>query len=95
MDYFAELQDDITESMRAILVDWLVSVHEKFRLRDETLFITVNMIDRFLTKRVISRRHLQLVGVACMFIASKYEEIHPPLVQDFELVADHVEQLVT
>jgi len=74
--------------MRAILVDWLVDVHIKFKLVPETLFLTVNLIDRFLERVQITRQKLQLVGVAAMLIASKYEEIYPPEVKDFVYVTD-------
>jgi cyclin B len=43
-------QTDINEKMRAILIDWLIEVHLKFKLLPETLFLTVNMIDRYLEK---------------------------------------------
>ena len=43
-------QTEINDKMRAILVDWLIEVHSKFKLRKETLFITINIIDRFLEK---------------------------------------------
>lgn len=82
-DYMGELQDDITEYMRAVIVDWMVDVHRNFRLRDDTLFITVNLLDRFLAKKRVHRNHLQLAGVGCMLVASKLEEVHPPLVNDF------------
>ena len=49
--------------MRAILVDWLVEVHLKFKLMPETLFLTVNLIDRFLEARQVTRKNLQLVRV--------------------------------
>ncbi len=55
-------QADINEKMRAILVDWLVEVHLKFKLMPETLFLTVNLIDRFLEAKPVTRRNLQLVG---------------------------------
>ena len=71
-------QEDINEKMRAILVDWLVEVHLKFKLMPETLYLTVNLIDRYLEKEKIKRSQLQLVGVTAMFIASKYEEIYAP-----------------
>ena len=64
-------QNDINEKMRAILIDWLVEVHLKFKLMIETLYLTVNIIDRFLEKETISRNKLQLVVVAAMFLASK------------------------
>ena len=74
--------------MRSVLIDWLVDVHNKFKLWPETLFLTVNIIDRFLEKVEISRKKLQLVGVAAMFISSKYEEIYAPEVKDFAYVTD-------
>ncbi|GJQ09783.1 hypothetical protein GpartN1_g1574.t1 [Galdieria partita] len=81
-------QPDINERMRAILIDWLVDVHLKFKLLPETLYLTVNLIDRFLSLQHITRQKLQLVGVTAMLIASKYEEIYPPEVQDFEYITD-------
>lgn len=43
-------QNDINEKMRAILIDWLIDVHLKFHLVNETMFLTVNIIDRYLSK---------------------------------------------
>ena len=83
-----KLQGEINERMRAILVDWLVEVHLKFKLMPETLFLTVNLIDRFLAKKSSTRKNLQLVGVAAMLIASKYEEIWAPEVKDFVFISD-------
>ena len=74
--------------MRAILIDWLVDVHLKFKLLPETLFMTINLIDRYLCKVAVPRQKLQLVGVSSMLIASKYEEIYPPEVKEFEYVTD-------
>jgi len=71
-------QPDINAKMRGILVDWLVEVHSKYKMHNETLYLTVNIIDRYLSLRTIKRRHLQLLGVVALFIASKYEEIDPP-----------------
>ena len=81
-------QTDINEKMRAILVDWLIEVHLKFKLLPETLFLTVNLIDRFLEVEVVMRQRLQLVGVTAMLIASKYEEIYAPEVRDFVYITD-------
>ena len=82
------MQKDINEKMRAILVDWLVDVHLKFKLLPETLFLTINIIDRYLEKNAIARQKLQLVGVASMLIACKYEEIYAPEIKDFVYVTD-------
>lgn len=51
-------QTDINEKMRAILIDWLIEVHLKFKLLPETLFLTVNLIDRFLEKELVFRNKL-------------------------------------
>jgi len=74
--------------MRGILTDWLVQVHVRFRLLPETLFLCVNIIDRFLSARVVSLAKLQLVGITCLFIAAKTEEIVAPGVSHFLSVAD-------
>ena len=81
-------QTDINAKMRAILIDWLVEVHLKFKLMPETLYLTVNLIDRYLEKEQIMRNKLQLVGVTAMFIASKYEEIYAPECRDFVYISD-------
>ena len=81
-------QTDVNEKMRAILIDWLVEVHLKFKLMVETLYLTVNLIDRFLEKEPITRNKLQLVGVTAMFLASKYEEIYAPECRDFVYISD-------
>lgn len=63
-------QPDITNSMRAILVDWLVEVGEEYKLQNETLYLAVNYIDRFLSSMSVLRGKLQLVGTAAMLLAS-------------------------
>jgi cyclin B len=81
-------QKDLNEKMRAILIDWLVDVHLKFELLPETLFLTTQLIDRFLGKKEINRNRLQLVGVTALYIACKYEEIYPPELKDFVYITD-------
>lgn len=85
---YMSMQMDITPKMRAILMDWLIEVHMKYHLSLETLHLTVNLIDRYLAKQQVSRKHLQLVGVVAMFIASKYEEISPPELHDWVYITD-------
>jgi hypothetical protein len=87
IDYMQE-QKDINEQMRAILIDWLIEVHLKFRLVDETLFLTVSIIDRYLSKQIIHRSNLQLLGITAMFIACKHEEIITPHIKDFVYITD-------
>lgn len=63
-------QPDITVTMRAILVDWLVEVNDEYKLNPETLHLAVNYIDRFLSVMTVVRAKLQLVGTTALFIAS-------------------------
>ncbi|KAH9675272.1 Cyclin-B1-2 [Citrus sinensis] len=86
---YIHTQTEISERMRAILVDWLIDVHQEFELSQETLYLTINIIDRFLSVKVVSRRELQLVGMGAMLIASKYEEIWAPEVNDLVRIADN------
>lgn len=83
-------QSEILPKMRGVLVDWLVGVHLQFHLLQETLYTTVAIMDRFLQNEVktITRKKLQLVGVASMLIAAKYEEIYAPEVKDFVYITD-------
>jgi len=84
-----KVQTEITPQMRSILVDWLIEVTEEYGLTLNTLFLTVNYVDRILDNVPIPRIKLQLLGVTCMLIASKFEEIHAPMVEDFVYITDN------
>ena len=86
--FYMESQPHINEKMRSILVDWLIEVHLKFKLVPETLYLTINLIDRFLERKEVSRAKLQLVGVSCLLVASKYEELYPPELRDLVYICD-------
>ncbi|KAH7665303.1 cyclin A protein [Dioscorea alata] len=88
-NFIETVQNDITANMRAILVDWLVEVAEEYKLVPDTLYLTISYIDRFLSFNALNRQMLQLLGVSCMLIASKYEEISPPHVEDFCYITDN------
>jgi hypothetical protein len=83
-----ENQKDLAWKMRGILNDWLIEVHTQFRLLPETLFLAINIIDRFLSVRVVSLAKLQLVGITCLFMSCKFEEIMSPSVKSFLKSAD-------
>ncbi|KAJ8461177.1 hypothetical protein OPV22_034103 [Ensete ventricosum] len=85
---YMDSQVEINAKMRAILADWLIEVHHKFELAPETLYLTFYIIDRYLSMKTVLRRELQLVGVSAMLIASKYEEIWAPEVNDFICISD-------
>ncbi|KAL8188914.1 hypothetical protein R6Q57_029434 [Mikania cordata] len=88
-NYMEKIQKDVTAGMREILVDWLVEVAEEYKLVSDTLFLTVSYIDRFLSSHYISRNKLQLLGVSSMLVASKFEEVSPPHVEDYCYITDN------
>lgn len=86
---YMNIQDELKWEMRSVLIDWVVQVHSRFNLLPETLFLTVNYIDRFLSKRKVSLSRFQLVGAVALFIAAKYEEINCPTIQEVAYMADN------
>ena len=62
----------ITSEMRQILVDWLIDVHQSFELKEQTLFLALAYLNEYASKYEIIKQEYQLVGIACLWIASKY-----------------------
>ncbi|KAJ7275340.1 cyclin [Mycena haematopus] len=67
-------QPEIRWHMRPCLVDFLVEIHFTFRLRPETLYLTLNILDRYVSRRIVYIKHYQLVGCAALWIAAKFED---------------------
>jgi len=86
---YMDHQTECQWSMRAVLMDWLVQVHARFQLLPETLFLSVNYIDRFLSCKVVSLAKLQLVGATAIFLASKYEEVNCPSISEVVYMVDN------
>lgn len=70
--------EEINESIRSTLIDWIVSIHSKLMLKEETLYLAVNYIDRYIRKVQPTKHELQLIGLTCLIIAAKYEEVYLP-----------------
>ena len=76
--------------MRSILVDWLVQVHKRFKLVPDTLYLTVGILDRYLSNcEKISKNEMQLIGITSLMIACKTEEILCPEVDDYVYICDN------
>ena len=89
-DYkYMSRQSEINDKMRSILVDWLIDVHFKFGFTDETLFMTISIIDRYLSICQITRTNFQLLGITALMIACKHEEIDLPKIEDFIYITDN------
>ncbi|KAI3838226.1 hypothetical protein MKX03_025934 [Papaver bracteatum] len=84
---YMDSQPQINGSMRVILVDWLIEVHHRIQLSPETLYLTIQVVDRYLALKPVLKTELQLVGISAMFIASKYEDIWPAEVNDFVCIS--------
>merc|ERR1712216_791071 len=81
--YLKQVQTNIDHKSRATLVDWVINVHRKFKLVAPVLPLAINIMDRFLSMENVNKDKLQLLGAAVLLIASKFEEIYPPEVDDF------------
>ncbi|XP_047165166.1 G2/mitotic-specific cyclin S13-7-like [Vigna umbellata] len=92
---YIDSQPEINERSRAILVNWLIEVNTKYNLSLETLYLTINIIDRFLSVKSIPRSgELQLVGISAMLMASKYEEIWAPEVKDIVCLTTYTHEQI-
>jgi len=80
-------QLEVNERNRSLLVDWIVDVSVKFKILNETLFLCVNILDRFLQNKIVPRAKFQLVGITSMLIACKFEEIFIPEIKDFTFIS--------
>ena len=85
---YMDEQQEIQWSMRSVLMDWVVQVHQRFNLLPETLFLTANYIDRFLSCKIVSLGKLQLVGATAIFVAAKYEEVQCPTIGEIIYMVD-------
>jgi len=89
-DYLKTVQkpeNGITPRARSTLINWMMEVCVEFKVTSETLYLSVGLVDRYLSKCVVTRDILQLVGITAMFIAAKFEELDPPPVDDFVYVS--------
>ncbi|XP_067619602.1 G2/mitotic-specific cyclin-B3 [Eurosta solidaginis] len=85
---YMEKQIHLTKWMRTLLVDWMVEVQETFELNHETLYLAVKIVDLFLCRIIINKDVLQLLGASALFIACKFDERTPPLIEDFLYICD-------
>ncbi len=91
-ELFIATQNQINEKMRAVLINWLLSIHAKLKLKPQTFFIAVQLLDKYCLKKEVERKNFQKIGIACLYIAAKFEEIFPPKLSD---IIKHCEGLFT
>jgi len=76
-------QPEITERLRKIMIDWMIKLHTALQLQPETLYLSINIMDRYLSVSQVRKDIYQLIAVSSVLAASKYEEVYPPLIDDF------------
>ncbi|KAM9095259.1 cyclin-O [Sarcophilus harrisii] len=74
-------QPQVTAESRCKLLSWLIPVHRQFGFTFESLCLTVNILDRFLSTTPVAADCFQLLGVTSLLIACKQVEVHPPRVK--------------
>ncbi|GMM52705.1 B-type cyclin [Starmerella bacillaris] len=79
---------------RHTLVNWMLTVHRKFRLVAETLYLGVNIVDKFLSRNRVGLDRIQVLGATGLLIAAKLEEIMSPSISNFAYVANSDENAV-
>lgn len=67
-------QPEIKWSMRPYLIDFLIELHIFFDLSPEALYIASTIADRYCSKRIVYKRHYQLLVATSLWIAAKYQD---------------------
>lgn len=88
-DYLKSVQNEIKDTQRAFLIEWIIDVHRKFRLVPETLYVAQFIIDKYLSLKRIESKQLHLLGVTTLLISMKYEEIYPPDLRDLLHISEN------
>ena len=83
------MKSEVKDTSRAFLVEWIIDVHRKFRLMPESLYLTVLIVDRYLSLVQIKKSQLHSLGLTAILIATKYAEIYPPSLQELLSVSEN------
>lgn len=86
---YCDRQQEIKPRQRNHLIRWMAEVYVQLKLLAETYFLAVNIVDQVLDNCLVSRKKIHLIGVAAMFIASKYEETWAPPLNDLLVCCDY------
>ncbi|CAA7026019.1 unnamed protein product [Microthlaspi erraticum] len=82
LGYYMSSQSGVSPVTRGILINWLIEVHFKFDLMHETLYLTMNLLDRYLSQVPVQKSEMQLIGLTALLLASKYEDYWHPRIKD-------------
>ncbi|VVA91527.1 unnamed protein product [Arabis nemorensis] len=82
LGHYLSAQTEVSPVTRGILINWLVEVHFKFDLMHETLYLTIDLLDRYLSQVPVQKNEMQLIGLTALLLASKYEDYWHPRIKD-------------
>ena len=87
-----DLQDKkyFNEKNRSIIFNWLVKNNFKWKLKDDTIFMAMNLMDRYISKYPTKNSEFQLIGISSYLIASKYEDIYPPYLDELSQICNYI-----
>ena len=88
-NYMSAFQTSLEPRHREILINWISEVYFQLKLLSETLFLTVDIVDRLLSCRTVTKRKLHLVGLGALMIASKFEETYAPPLSDLRICSEN------
>ena len=88
--YLRKIDCEITPEIRTMVVDWIIELHQIFEFRERTLFITVQILDKYLSKKMVSFEDLQLLAITALNIASKQEEVEYPILDNYITVSGDI-----
>jgi len=87
-----KLQDKkyFNENNRSIILQWLIKNNMKWKLKDDTIFMAMNIMDRYISKFKSKNLEFQLIAISSYFIASKYEDIYPPYLDELSQICNYI-----
>ncbi|CAE5957646.1 unnamed protein product [Arabidopsis arenosa] len=82
LGHYLSAHAEVSPVTRGILINWLIEVHFKFDLMHETLYLTMDLLDRYLSQVPVHKNEMQLIGLTALLLASKYEDYWHPRIKD-------------
>lgn len=82
-------ENEISPKMRFILIEWIIKIHKSLNMNFSSLFLAIFILEKYSLKNLVKKNKYQLIGLGCLLIASKYEEIYPRKIKDYILICDN------
>jgi hypothetical protein len=80
---------EISKAMRFQLIEWLIKIHSNLKMRNNSLLLALNILENYSINNYIKKSKYQLIGLTCLLIAAKYEEIYPRKIKEYVMICDN------